>query len=501
MNETSAHPFRRTTAVGIVASVVTILALVVPGPWASAGEVAGGAEEFITGSGKADARVVRLGPSAANLGLAPSSALALADFLGTQGRAEARAFEFAALEGTVEEDIEGGLHNFPGVPEHLLTETLYPDVKVTNADDDTVKREEHTPYVQEARATDDPFGEAVASIEGFEIPLIVKVSHGTARAFAGVEVRKAADGTERPVRVAGGVVDIERLVLASGEVELRDMRWTVTQITDRNDDPDPEVSGSFRIGSGKVGSFNILGPVSGAQLDSVFSQINAVLSGPGSAPDTGFRVDAPKLEVLRGSARITPLAVRLVNSEVGKLVFGPVLSAAHPVRQQIFDRIVSGGGASAVLVADVALGVFAGSGSLDVELGGAFGTTEGQFFENPFLLDFDVPPVEGETVVQVDSGPGPPASTTLPIAGGSLVFPGGASISGGVPSAVPPGASGLSDVAGTGTELAAGAQPTGAISSSASAAWAVGLMGLGATVAMALTEYRQLRARRKQIPI
>src|SRR5687768_1589908 len=61
-------------------------------------------EEIVTGSGRADARLVRLGPAAGQLALAPSIALSLSDFLGTLGRGEARVAEYAALDGSVPEE-------------------------------------------------------------------------------------------------------------------------------------------------------------------------------------------------------------------------------------------------------------------------------------------------------------------------------------------------------------------------------------------------------------
>ena len=82
MKSETAHPFRRTAIASIVAIVATTAAWSFPG-------FAGAQEEFVPGSGRAKATIVRVGPSASQLSLAPSVGVALTDYTNTVGRGEA----------------------------------------------------------------------------------------------------------------------------------------------------------------------------------------------------------------------------------------------------------------------------------------------------------------------------------------------------------------------------------------------------------------------------
>src|SRR3954451_17209623 len=82
------RPLRRLLAVAICGFSLAMLA---PG-WA------GGAEnDFIAGSGNSYAQVLRVGPTAGRLSLAPVVGLSLADYLDTAGRGEASVADWAAI--------------------------------------------------------------------------------------------------------------------------------------------------------------------------------------------------------------------------------------------------------------------------------------------------------------------------------------------------------------------------------------------------------------------
>ena len=118
--------FRRTMAMAAAAALATALLLTPGSPAASQ-------EEFIKGSGRAEGRLIRVGPSAGRLSLAPVVGLTLADYLNTLGRGESRIADFAALddsipkelkdaiqpvrvESTDEKSEEGTVVNTPGTP-------------------------------------------------------------------------------------------------------------------------------------------------------------------------------------------------------------------------------------------------------------------------------------------------------------------------------------------------------------------------------------------------
>lgn len=70
---------------------------------------AGGQEAFGLGSGRSEARFLKVGPSRGSLTLAPQVGLALSDFLNTRGRGHARTADFAALEDSLPPELVDAL--------------------------------------------------------------------------------------------------------------------------------------------------------------------------------------------------------------------------------------------------------------------------------------------------------------------------------------------------------------------------------------------------------
>jgi len=135
-------------------------------------------------------------------------------------------------------------------------------------------------------------------------------------------------------------------------------------------------------------------------------------------------------------------------------------------------------------VADLLIGPIAGGGRLDIELGGVQGVTEGTVFEGfdfDFEFDggFDTPPVIDDS----DFG-----GEITPVVAGEQVTNDTPALT---------EQPGVVDSGGP-TQVAA-PQTFQLTGSRASAAWAVGLLGLGAALAMAATDYRRLRTRKRLI--
>ena len=433
---------------------------------------------FIPGSGKADARVVRAGPSAGGMALAPSAALALADYLGTKGRGEARPFDWSALDGTIHDC-------YPELND------AFPPLHVESTDEGAAAGQQAAswPFAKEAQATSGPFGRSVSWLEAYDVPGALRVAEGRAEAFAGV-VPAAGDPTAK-VRVAGGTVDIGRVELGGGVVVLNGLHWEATQRTDTNDDTTPEQSGRFVLGSASLAGQVVEGPISGDALQPVVDLVNVVLATAG----TGLALVWPRLEDLSGAVRMTPLGIRVVGSAVGNQVLPPVLSGAQPVREGLVDGYTQARGEgepcsspyTPILVGDLSLGVVAGGGQLDVELGGVFGFTEGQQFANPLLGSWAPSPATAsgapswDEVLVVDGRPRGSAPTPV------VVLADTAGTAGSGPSFTRPASFST-------TRLAVGRSP-------ASAAWAVALFGLAGALAVALGRLRQGRARRRHLAL
>ncbi|HEX7167021.1 MAG TPA: hypothetical protein VF230_08580 [Acidimicrobiales bacterium] len=326
-------------------------------------------EDFVTGSGRADARLVRVGPAAGQLALAPSVALSLSDFLGTLGRGEARVAEYAALDGSV--------------PEEWKAET--PDVRVESTEENSEAGKSQTfmgtpsevPIVlgameQRASAAKTPRGSSQVRLGAFSIPGVIDMSGGVASTWAGV--------IDKKTREAGGRATIGSLSLGGGRVVMNGLTWEAIQRTGEG----AGLFGFFKVEGLKIEGNAVTVPNDGTQLAAVLPAINAALA------ETGLVIDPPTVAKTGEIARATPLGIRIVNSPLGSKTVAPVIGDVQPYRQQITDPLIENCPECSplVLVADVAAGVVSGGGRFDLEIGGANGYTEGHKFESPFDFDF-----------------------------------------------------------------------------------------------------------------
>lgn len=420
--------------------------------------LAGGAvEDFVAGSGKAYAQVVRVGPTAARLSLAPVIGLALADFTDTVARGAAADADLAAI----------------GIASPC-TDAQVPRVRVSSEDKDAEEGRSNSFGGSPgsgigtlfARATRSPLGESRFKFGDFEIPGLMTIGTGVAYASSGI----VSEG----VRQSQAVVDISDFSFG-GMVTLKGLHWEAIQQTTHEDRR--KVRASFTMQGASIGALPI--PVS--DLASALKSINSAI-----AP-TGFSISLPVDESAAGVASMSPLQIQIVNSPLGRQFLAPVLAAVQPIREPLADELIPilkqpkeivGGNPNdcdqttvpdlsvAVLAADLGIGVAAGSSNLHIELGGVNAFTEGTLFENPFGFgDFRPPSLPPQTVFTPGT-PGRPGVPGTPGDEGVLVAqPGGPA-----QRTIPGGRGGI--------------------------AVAVGIAGLAVAVALAIADYRRMRAGR-----
>lgn len=545
MSRHSANPFRRTAVVATIAAVSTVVAMVVPG-LASAQEQ----DDFVSGSGRAKSAIVRVGPSAARLSLAPTVGVALADHIGTLGRGETLIFDYATLDTSVN-------NNFPELKQE------FPSLRVESRDEGSeagVRWEPKPGIIEDAAATDAPVGRSAITLDEFDLPGIIEVSGAKARSFSGV-YKRTVDDQEELIRAAGGTVDIGRVELLGGAIVLSDLRWEGAQITDRNEDDEVEQRGNFYVGKVVAQGETVFSELSADKAEDAFAGINAGLE------PLGLTLIAPTIRTQAGVVTVSPLGVRIASDTFKPLVDGlgelrriPVPSdeegeddiplserfirecqagesgeesdgegggastggllgrvdpgatvfANHGDQHEEFDELnndgpsgnqedpepefpgAAEGGSNCglpFLALDLALAPFGGGGQFEIELGGVLGTTEGDVVEqfDLFGTDFEgFEDIDTEFDASGDSGGATPPS----VAGTNVSAP---------DPTTPPTTEQSVQAPQGGEQQAAGPQDIRLTGSRASAAWAVGLVGLGMALAMALSDYRRLRARRRAI--
>jgi hypothetical protein len=273
------------------------------------------------------------------------------------------------------------------------------------------------------------------------------------------------------------------------------MRWEATQRTGESGTVEV-AEGSFTFGGASVGNTPLPGGNGGEQ---VFAALNKAL-----AP-TGLAIVPPVVEREGGTARVSPLSVRMADSPLGRQAIGPLLGNLQPIREPLAEGLLAADCrfGAALTVADVALGVLSGSGAVSFDFGGVFATSEGARFENPLAgpIGDDLGAPGGEVVLPPSTAEDVALPETAPLAPDELAAALPAAPAGDYPAGpVPP-----EDL------LAAPSQPAPAPASLGPAssrlpgrkggtALAVGILGLLAVLFLAAADAVHIRRASRSMP-
>lgn len=482
---------RRAVAAGLATVVAGSLAVGIAPGGASA------QEEFILGSGRADAKILRMGPSAGRLSLAPTIGLTLADYLGSLGRGESRTGDFAALDGSVPVQVK---ENLPIVRAESRDEDAGTTKTASSAGTPASSPLKVGGSEQTATATKDPRGTATYTLGAYGLNPVFEMGSSTASATSGVIANKT--------REAIGTTRISSIKLGGGAVTLNGLTFEAVQRTGEGATAtaDFRVDSVTMLQSGGTGLLGVPLPpvpvtVPGGDLEGVLPQINAALK------PSGLIVSTPTRSTEGGISRVGPLAVQIADSEIGRTALGPVLGGLQPVRDPITGALISADKrfSTAVLLADVAVGIFSGSGRNDIEFGGASATTEGENFESPFgdfnFGSFTLPDASDSAFDLATSDSSGSLSST-PSLGGSSFSSTGASL-GSTGATTAGGATAAAPVSG-GTRNAQTAVPAASRripGKRGGAAALIGLLGLLAALGVASMDYRHIRSNRRTIVV
>lgn len=312
------------------------------------------APEFESGSGRAEAKYVRAGPSRGALPLTPQLGLALADHLGNRARGDVRTLDLGILADFLPPELAG---TFPIVRVES-TEEGAEEGRTAGAGTPSEVPGGAGAYELHARAGDDPFGES--SFQGAPMDLGgVVVQDGRAHAFSGV-----VDGVARE---AVGRVHIGRLGLGGGAVVLEDLEWRAVHRTGA----DAVEQATF-----SVGAVVVQGERFGLPEGSDQPLRDAIAAAEPVLRPLGIHLQLPQPRIEGGFVEISSLRIRIADPEVSQ-VLAPTLDAAQPGRDAVVDAVrgATEEGDAALLVADIALGVVAGGSALDIDVGGASART------------------------------------------------------------------------------------------------------------------------------
>jgi hypothetical protein len=461
----SAHrtsTFRRTKRTAVVVGAATLLTFLVTDP-GSAAPGAPGDEAFNNGTGSAIALGYKVNPVNGNLSFGITAGESVSGHQNTGATGQARAINLGVIGVTLAgEACDGG--------DPTMAADKQPQPVIARSGEDGAeagKTEKEANLITKfARATMDPYAEAITEIAPTGDPAAIYISGGRTISHSGVvggNVREALARTE-----------LGEVSLAGGAVKLQGLVWEALHRSGSVD----EATGSFSVKGLEVGGQTVPLPAdSGGQM----AAINTAL-----AP-LGLKFAEPAVRVEQGIVFVDPLKLAVVPSPERDSITGPLVSGAQPLREAIADALLAQdcGNATYITVADIVLGSLTGAGQLGLELGGVQATTAEingfKFGALPSLPS--LPPV-----VPALGGAGV-GGTNLPSLSGGAAAPAAAPAAG--PAAASPG---------TSDEVAA--EPIADLSGERGGAMAlIAGGGLAALLASAEADRRKMRHALREIPL
>ena len=381
--------YRRTARAAMLVGAV----LLVSGLATTPGGAAAAPEDFNRGTGSATALGYKVNPKNGNLSFGITFGESIAGHQNTGATGQSRAVNLGVIGVTLAgEACDGGDASWA---EEDQPHPVIARSGEKGAEEGKSEFEQGVPggIKKFARATTDPFAEAITTIAPMGDPAAVEISGGRTTTHSGV-----VDGS---VREALARTELGTVSIGGGAIVLRGLTWEAIHRSGSVD----ETVGSFAIGSVEIAGQRQALPGDGLQqaeaLDDLFHRF-------------GLDVTPPRVRIAQGIVFVDPLKIGVIPSAERDTVLGSIVGGAQPLRDQIVDAMLEQdcGNATYVTIADIVLGSFTGAGSMQLELGGVQATTaEIQQFSFP---DFgSLPPLLGTPAVPGSFTPGAPGSSTL----------------------------------------------------------------------------------------
>jgi hypothetical protein len=309
---------------------------------------------FVQGAADAVAQAVSVSPALSGENLGVETGVSIADYTGTEGQAQSQLLT-SALIGDFNVNLPGGAGG-------ILAESSGTPSSQTA----TVAGSEGQGGGVLVASAAQSSGTASANLAIFNLPGVVAVSGAQSSATTSV--------VNGDTRQAVATSSIGSVSLLDGLVSLNGLHWSATQSTGAHS----VQSGSFSVSSISLAGKTLSVPVGG--LSDAIALLNAGLA------QSGLRLGLPTQVVgSDGSVQETSLSLGLDNSELGKEIVSPYINTVQPVRtvlNTVLTKIDPTLGESD-LVIEIVLSILAGQGTLDIDLGGAYATTNGTTYANP----------------------------------------------------------------------------------------------------------------------
>jgi len=469
-----------TFRIGLACAVVAAVAIV------EVGSTSGADTSFVLGNATAQAQAIAVAPTTGGLNYTISLAISISDYQDIEAQSLSQTIDLGAIGTALETATACGPADLPAkdVPPSIQAESTNGNQNLT----DTITPASSPIGVgtESATVTTQPTANSNTSVANIPLP-------GGLLSISGLSSTSHTSIDNGDTRTATASSTIASISLAGGAVQLGGLQWTATQQTGATNTS----TGTFSIGSLTVAGAKIdlskLTSTATFNPQTVLNIINTALS------PVGLNIQWPTQSTLPdGTVQISPLTVGIDNNTLGQEIVGANLSSIQTVRSALVNALlgVTCQLAEPILVSDIGIGVLAGGGNLNLQLGGASAETNDLAETSPFGAGGALPAA-------------PAAAPTLASGNTGNTGLGGVSLSGNTGAGLGTGATaGTPSTAGTGTPAAkeslgpitkttacVSLGPAGGGCSTGNVAVPIGLAALALVVALFVWDY--LRQRRR----
>ncbi len=339
------------------------------------GSTSGADTAFVPGNATAQAQAISLAPTTGGLNYAIILATSISAFQQMEAQSLSQTIDLGAI-GTALESA-----GCSGGPPDLNPKDVPQPVQAESVDGNQSLNSTITPAsspigagTEAATATTQPTANSTTEVANITVP-------GGLLTISGLSSSSHASIDNGSTRTATASSNVASISLAHGIVQLGNLVWTATQQSGAAQTS----TGTFSIGSLTVAGVKIdlskFTSTGTFNPQTVLNIVNTALS------PVGLNVQWPAQSTLPdGTVQISPLSVGIDNNVLGQEIIGSNLSQIQTVRTAIVNALLNANCnfATPLLVGDIGIGVLAGGGNLNVELGGASAETNDQAEVSPF---------------------------------------------------------------------------------------------------------------------
>jgi hypothetical protein len=350
MNADTRSAYRRTkrTALAVVAVALVVAVATEPG------SAAPNETPFNKGTGSATALGYKVNPTNGNLSFGITFGESIAGHQNTAATGQSRAINLGVIGVTLAgKGCDGG--------DPTLASEKQPQPVIARSGEDGAaegKTETEQPggINKFARATTDPFAEAITTIAPMGDPATLFINGGRTITHSGIVGGNTREALAR--------TELGTVSLGGGQILLQGLTWEAIHRSGAVN----ETIGTFNIGSVSIGGAVQSLPGDGFQQAAALNDLLKPL---------GLVITPPLVRVEQGIVFVDALRIGVIPSAQRDTVLGGIVGGAQPVRAAVTDALLKAdcGNAAYITVADLVLGSFTGAGALGLELGGVQATT------------------------------------------------------------------------------------------------------------------------------